>query len=226
MSESEKGTIITLNRPKLEEVHFEIIGLTNLLCCALPPKIEDPEKKSKRKAKAAKGGLPDAADHAEPTGSPEDLFRASLYPLPDNQGYGFPSAGIQASCATALQRFNPINPKFAKDTPPVFYGATFMLDELIPIVGDGPHMRHDIGRNAKKRAIDLYRGEFKAGWKMLVRMEFDANVITLDRLTNALDSAGRKVGIGAWRPECRGRFGRFEVVSATLVKTCGKEHAA
>lgn len=238
MSE-DKGTVITLSRPKLQAVEFGVVGLTSLICCALPPVIDKKEDKAKRKAKAAKGGLPDDADHAEPTGAPVEQFRMSLYPMagvmpvgeitPTSDGgglFGFPSSGMQASCATFLQRFNPINPKYARDTPPVFYGATFMLDELILIVGDGPHMRHDIARNSRGKRIDVYRGEFKAGWKMLVKMEFDANIITLDRLSNALDGAGRKVGIGAWRPECRGRFGRFEVESATIIKIAEKELAS
>jgi hypothetical protein len=240
MSE-DKGTVITLSRPKLQEVHFGIVGLTNLICCALPRKIKDEEAVVVRRRKPLKGNLPEKSDDAEPTGTPEQQFRKSLYPMcgtlppgaiiamPDGGGlWGFPSSAIQASCATFLQRFNPINPKYTKDTPPVFYGATFMVDEMIPIVGDGPHMRHDIVRNSRGKRLDTYRGEFKKGWTMLVKMEFDANIITLERLTNALDGAGRKVGIGAWRPECRGRFGRFEVdqESITLVKIGEKEEAA
>jgi hypothetical protein len=46
---------------------------------------------------------------------------------------------------------------------------------------------------------------------MLIRMELQTDVITPERLVNALVAAGRRVGIGAWRPECGGRFGRFRV---------------
>jgi len=223
MSETNKVQI-TLTPPKVQAVEFGIDGLTDLLCCALPAFIDNKEEKRKRRAKSAKGNQPTPEDDAEPTGSPEEQFKRSLYHLPDGT-LAFPSSAIQAACATYLCRFNPINPRYAKDTPPVFYGATFMLDELMPIIcSNPPRMQHDIARNSRGKRIDIYRGAFK-DWKMRVAMEFNPDIITLERLINALNGAGRSVGVGAHRPECRGRFGRFVVTSAALLEVKEREAA-
>jgi hypothetical protein len=225
MSENE-GTKITIRKANLQVLDVELLGATDLICSSAPKQIAKITDKAARKAKALKGNLPDDLDAAEPTGGPDDQFRASLYRVEGADGFFFPSSAIQRALATYLQRFNPINPKYARDTSPVVYGATFMVDEMLPIVAvEGPIMRHDIARNSRGKLIDVYRGSFK-GWKLNARIEFDADVITKDRLLDGLHHAGRKVGIGAWRPERSGRFGRFTLGAVSLTKGSAEEVAA
>lgn len=50
-----------------------------------------------------------------------------------------------------------------------------------------------------------------AEWKMDVAMDFDAGLITAQQIRDALALAGRTVGIGDYRPEKGGGFGRFKV---------------
>lgn len=214
---SEGPVVIKLTPPKFDAVEFEITGRTDLLNGALPEKISNPVKTENRRKKPVKGNLPMPEDEVEPT-DPEDVqFQKSLYHLPDGT-FGFPTSAIQAACSTYIQRFEPINPKYARDSKPVFYGATFMADEMVQIIcSNPPYKRHDIARNSRGKRIDVYRGAFK-NWKLRFVMQYNPNVITLSRLVNALNAAGQMVGIGPWRPECAGRFGRFTVTKITKLE--------
>lgn len=221
MSENDKGTTITIREANRQILEMDLFGLTDLICSAPPKVIDNKAGKAARKKAARAGGLPDDADNASGAGTPDEQFRASLYRVEGQEGFYFPSSAVQRSLATYIQRFNPINPKYARDTTPVVYGATFMLDEMLKIEAkEGPIMRHDIARNSRGKLIDVYRGSFK-GWRLHIRIEFDADVITKDRLVNGLYHAGTKVGIGAWRPERAGRFGRFAIDRSTITVVKG-----
>lgn len=43
------------------------------------------------------------------------------------------------------------------------------------------------------------------GWQLTFSLEFDEDIIAVNSLTEALEIAGRLVGLGGWRP----KFGRF-----------------
>jgi len=55
-----------------------------------------------------------------------------------------------------------------------------------------------------------YRPEFQ-GWSVDVCFEIDTRVLTPDDLVNLANNAGFGVGVGEWRPEKGGEWGRFEV---------------
>ena len=46
---------------------------------------------------------------------------------------------------------------------------------------------------------------------MIIHATMDADILTVDILANVVNSAGFGCGIGEWRPERGGDFGRFEL---------------
>jgi len=48
-------------------------------------------------------------------------------------------------------------------------------------------------------------------WEIDFQIEYDSNEVPLEVLKEALDMAGKRVGIGDWRPAKKGTFGRFIV---------------
>jgi hypothetical protein len=50
-------------------------------------------------------------------------------------------------------------------------------------------------------------------WKLTFTMVVDETVFDADTVRLLLDDAGQKIGIGAYRPACRGPFGRFKITS-------------
>lgn len=50
-------------------------------------------------------------------------------------------------------------------------------------------------------------------WSATFRVDIDPELVDADQLELWLDIAGRRIGLGDWRPEKSGTFGRFETVS-------------
>jgi len=61
-----------------------------------------------------------------------------------------------------------------------------------------------------KGRIMRYRPMFKK-WELEFHIESD-DEIPADAIKEALDIAGKYVGIGDWRPEKKGKFGKFQVI--------------
>lgn len=97
--------------------------------------------------------------------------------------------------------------------------SIWILDDLIPIQYQKKDlvMREDIVRlSGVSRAPDMrYRPEFRK-WSVEVKVQFDADYISLDSLMNLFARAGVSAGVGEWRPSAPkngGDHGMWEVES-------------
>lgn len=75
---------------------------------------------------------------------------------------------------------------------------------------DEPIIKEDPVRVGQGSADLRYR-PYYLRWAVLVTFEIDAELLTTEDLCNLVDRAGFGVGIGEWRPEKGGEYGRFEV---------------
>ena len=93
-------------------------------------------------------------------------------------------------------------------------------DGLLPIFGSVAEPRRDICRVRKgssKIPLPVCRPCYKAPWETTLQLKYDANSIDLNQLVSLVVVAGFSIGVGAWRPECAGDFGRFTVKSVSEV---------
>lgn len=67
------------------------------------------------------------------------------------------------------------------------------------------------GRGRVKRT----RAMFDVPWSCNFTVEADEELVDRTQLESWLDIAGRRIGLGNWRPEKSGTYGRFELVSIT-----------
>ncbi len=130
---------------------------------------------------------------------PEDDYRDSFYFRPDGS-YGFPAIGVKAAMVGAA-RFTDAKMTFMR-------GAFHIDEEMVPIIGK-PRPREDMVRVGMTTDI-RYRPEFP-DWRIPVAIKFNARAISEEQLANLLNVAGFAIGIGEWRPEKNGSFGRFHV---------------
>ena len=89
---------------------------------------------------------------------------------------------------------------------------------VLPIKYKHRVMREDPVRVGQGSADLRYRPEFSKGWTCEITAEVDTELLQVDDLINLVDRAGFGVGIGEWRPEKEGEFGRFRVDSRFSVK--------
>jgi hypothetical protein len=195
-----------VKRPELIEIpaitmghlSIEIEGFTGLLCHNFDQKSRQ-EMADKQQGKARMKKQPK---------DPHQCFLGSLYPLPGKKkAYGFPASAFKKAMVSACRYVDGINMTYAT-------GAFHVDADLIEIRSPAPRMREDIVRlsSGMKVTADLrYRGLFAPGWKMSIPVTFNQNAITAQSIANLLNIAGQNIGVGEWRPEKKGNFGRFNV---------------
>jgi hypothetical protein len=91
---------------------------------------------------------------------------------------------------------------------------------LLPIFGSAAEPRRDICRVRKANGsfpMPVCRPFYRAPWEVNLQLKYDANSIDLNQLVSLVVMAGFSIGVGAWRPECDGDFGRFTVQSVSEV---------
>ena len=92
--------------------------------------------------------------------------------------------------------------------------------ELVRIEGE-PRMREDMVRIAMGTADIRYRGEFTE-WRVEVPISYNADVISPAQIANLFNIAGFGVGVGEWRPQRNGSYGRFHVANEAEITQEGK----
>jgi hypothetical protein len=188
-------TPIRIPELRIERMELRLVGDAPLICHRWSEKARqmmlDKQMKRAKSAKEAK--------------SPEDDFRGSLYALPDGTGYGFPAVGFKSAAVDACSHVDGITKVEAR--------GAFHLEadsgDLIRIDGV-PSMREDMVRIAMGTADVRHRGEFKE-WSCVVRIRYNANVLSCEQIVNLFNTAGFAIGVGEWRPARDGSFGMFHV---------------
>lgn len=133
---------------------------------------------------------------------PKQDFKESLYVHPDG-GYGFPSVAFKAAAVAACRFLDGMKMTVAR-------GAFHVDGELVKIEGDEPVMREDMVRLQGGVADIRYRGAFNE-WYADLTIAYNADVISPEQVANVFNIAGFGVGVGEWRPERNGQYGRFHV---------------
>lgn len=118
--------------------------------------------------------------------------------------FGFPCVGFKASAVSACRFVDGAKMTMAR-------GAFHIENELAEIECEtGPIMREDMVRVGMGVADIRYRGEFK-NWSVTLSVVYNASVMSAEQIVNYFNQAGFGVGVGEWRPEKDGSYGRFHV---------------
>ena len=181
---------VSPERIDLRRIKVKIVGDSPLIVHAWSHKakqmILDKQMKKGTQAKEAK--------------DPERDYFDSLYHLPDG-GHGFPSVGVKAAAIRGAKALGMV----MTDARSAFH----IEGDLLKITGD-PRMREDMVRVSGGTADVRYRGEFPE-WAIELLISYNARVVSAEQLVAMLDAGGFGTGIGDWRPERDGQFGRFHV---------------
>lgn len=135
----------------------------------------------------------------------EDAFEQALA---DGAKFGFPVASLKMAANAAAYRLGWVKNQME------LRGAYFLrseFGEMAEIKGDAPMLREDMVRVGMGTADIRYRPIFN-NWYMDIQLEYNASGnISLENIINALNAGGYVCGIGEWRPEKDGTFGRFHI---------------
>jgi hypothetical protein len=139
---------------------------------------------------------------------PQACIDACFYFTADGH-YGFPAAAFKHAAVGAC-RF--VDAKMTEARGMFFVTGDPDVD-MIQIYGADPVPREDMVRLQGKTADIRFRPMFTE-WACPLDLEYDASVTSPEQLANLINRAGMGVGVGEWRPEKNGDFGRFRVATS------------
>ncbi|MDO1560424.1 hypothetical protein Q0812_13395 [Brevundimonas sp. 2R-24] len=200
-----KSTEINLPPLNLQTLKVKLIGDSPLIVHAWSEKaLRAMADKQQKKATAGR----QAKD-------PWEDFCGSLYWLSEKPEkpteadverakFGFPAIAFKAAAVTAVTSTGGMTKVAARQAFHIEGG------EFVEIIGPPPSMREDVCRVGMGTADLRYRGEFSP-WSVELLVKFNANVLSAEQVVSLFEAGGFAVGVGEWRPERDGPYGRFHV---------------
>jgi len=191
-TQANAAAVVEIPRPDIKVIKVRIESLSPLICHAWSDKARkmmlDKQTQKARTGREVK--------------DPEQDYQRSLYEMPGG-GYGFPASAFKNAMVRAGT--------YTGDKMTYLRGAYFVLGEMVKIDGT-PRRREDMVRVANGAADIRYRAEFP-DWSAVLEIQLNARAISTEQVVNLVSVAGFSVGIGDWRPEKDGSYGRFRVAA-------------
>ncbi len=182
---------IALYELELGTLELTVEGTSPLICHRFSERAQE-QIEAKQQGMAKRG---------DPPREPEAEMLDECYRLQDGR-YGFPSIAFKQAIVRAA--------KTAGIAMTDARGAFQVDGDLLPLRGGGPRMRTDRVMIGKGQTTVRYRHEFWP-WEIDLQIVYNVRAISAEQLVNLVEIAGFGVGVGDWRPECNGQFGRFRV---------------
>ena len=223
MAIAKKTEVIEIKPIQMKTVEVTIVGDTPLIMHAWSEKakrmmLEAQQGKKKGKVKEYKNpvadfitsmywleGMPDIDGKDE-----EECMELFDEAIENGAKFGFPITALKQAALSAAHRFGYSKNKVSMQG--IFFIETDYGDKLL-IESDTPVMREDMVKLATGVADIRYRGEFR-NWKTTFRLKYNENGgYSLENIINIINAGGIACGLGEWRVEKDGDFGRYHVAT-------------
>lgn len=215
MATKKETEVVEIRPLDIKRVKVRIVGDTPLIVHAWSEKakrqmLEAQMKTTKTKAKEVRNPFDDFVQslywlEGKPEESKEEAFEEAVK---NGAKWGFPVGAIKQAGNSAAYRMGWVKNQMQ------LRGSYFLQTEygdMAEIKGSVPEMREDMVRIGMGSADLRYRGEFK-NWYMDMTLEYNASGdMTLEQILNVINAGGYTCGIGEWRPEKDGSFGKYHI---------------
>lgn len=211
----EKQEVISIKKIEIQRAKIKIVGDSPLIVHAWSEKakkmmLDAQTKATKTKGKEVRDPYDDFIQslywlEGKPEKSTVDAFENAVK---NGAKWGFPVGAIKQAGNAAAYRSGWVKNQMQ------LRGSYFLqteFGEMAEIKGSIPEIREDMVRIGMGSADLRYRGEFK-NWYMDLILEYNASGdMSLEQIVNVINAGGYIVGIGEWRPERDGTFGKYHV---------------
>lgn len=216
MATKKTEEVVEIKALNNKEVRVRIIGDTPLIVHAWSDKakrmmLEAQQKATKTKAKEIRDPYDEFINSMYwLTPKPESTVEAFEKAVKKGAKWGFPVGAIKMAGNSAAYRNGWVKNQMQ------LRGSYFLKTEygdMAEIKGDTPIIREDMVRIGMGSADLRYRAEYQ-NWSMDMILEYNADgELTLEQIVNVINAGGYSVGIGEWRPEKDGNFGRYHIAT-------------
>lgn len=214
MAAKKTEEVIEIRPLSIQKVALKIVGDSPLIMHAWSEKakkqiLDKQLGKAKGKKRENKDPMEDFIDSMywltpKPTRPTQSAFDDAITA---GAKFGFPATAVKQASTSAAYRLGFVNNQMG------LRGAFFIdanRDGMIELHSDTPVMREDMVRIPGSADI-RYRGEFR-NWYADITISYNSNgEFNLENIINIINAGGYVCGIGEWRPERDGDFGRYHV---------------
>jgi hypothetical protein len=144
---------------------------------------------------------------------PEELAAVCCY-YTDAGEIGIPLTAFKASLISAAHKDFGLEKTLLRKA---FFIPTNDSGRVVPMEASQYTIREDVVRVGINQTDIRYRPEF-AEWRVNIVAEIDRGLLTPTDIVTLVNRAGFSVGIGEWRPEKGGEYGRFEIDASEPVE--------
>ena len=144
--------------------------------------------------------------------SPEDDAFSRLYAHPDGSTY-FPAENLRQSVIAAASRHKIGRRAASGDVA----AALYIEPHAMPLLGEWHVDSRPVVIPATRGRLLRHRPMFDE-WKIEAILQVDERLVDISLLRKCLNDAGDYVGIGDFRPQRKGPYGRFRVDHWQIVK--------
>lgn len=214
MAKKTENVVAEIRPLEIKKVDIKIVGDSPLIVHAWEEKtkremLEKQMKITKTKSKAARDPYRDFVNSMywlteKPEPTPESFEEA----VKDGAKWGFPVCAVKQSANSSAYRLGWVKNQME------LRGSYFLETEfgnMFEIQGCIPEIREDMVRISGGTADIRYRAEFK-NWYAEMTLNYNASGnLTLEQILNCINAGGYCCGLGEWRPEKDGDYGRYHI---------------
>lgn len=214
--------VIEIRPIEVKKATIRIVGETPLIMHAWSEKakrmmLESQQGKAKGKKKDIKRpaddfiqsaywltGKPEYSDNA----TDEECMAAFEEAVKDGATFGFPATAFKQATTAAAYRLGWVKNQMG------LRGAFFIEGDengMVRIYSDPPIIREDMVKVGMGTADIRYRAQFNNWYADLDITYNAAGGFSLENIVNAINAGGFICGVGEWRPERDGMFGKYHV---------------
>jgi len=196
-------TMIELQDLKIRKVEIPIVGISPLLVHKFSEKItKEMEAKQQGKAKSAKHTIR----------IPEEECEAAKH-LSEDGWDGFPVGGFKKCLVRGAKAVGMVMTDVRAG---VFIEPDCVKKNLVKI-NRKSNLRTDPVRVGNGSADIRYRPEYQE-WNAILTITFNEGLVSINQVFQMVYAGGYGTGIGDWRPEKGGNFGRFTLKDLSSLK--------
>jgi len=214
---SKKEETITIKEFEVRRIVITLVGQTPLIVSAFSEKAKrqmlEVQQKKVRGPKQSREPLEEFVNSLYwLSDKPKTITEESVAEAVKKGRFGFKCVSFKESAVSAALFIGEI--KFKKHGYAVFHinGELNNGEDFTEIIGDKPVMREDTVRlsGITRSSYLRYRGEFR-NWKVNLNIEYLPALVTSEQLVNWFNFGGSVGGMGEYRIEKGGTFGRYKV---------------
>lgn len=213
-TKKETQELVAIKPLEIKRVPIRIVGDSPLIthCWSEKAKKQMLDKQTKAtvsKAKVARNPYEEFIDSMywlteKPKPNPDEFKKA----VENGAKWGFPLTAVKQSANSSAYRLGWVKNQMELRST---YFLTSEYGDMFEIKGSIPEMREDNCTIGMGTADLRYRAEFK-NWYADLILEFNASGnLTMEQVINCINAGGFCCGLGEWRVEKDGVYGRYHV---------------